>query len=62
MCVVVPFMRRTSSYITPVSLQIVFGCPQINQARRIQLRNHHTGTHIVFAAARRVLGPHVWQV
>lgn len=29
--------------------------------RRNQLRNHHTACHIVFAAARQVLGPHVWQ-
>jgi len=33
----------------------------IDQKRRIQLMSHHTGTHIVFAATRRVLGPHVWQ-
>ena len=33
----------------------------IDEARRNTLRAHHTGTHIVFAACRRVLGPHVWQ-
>jgi len=33
----------------------------IDEQRRDQLRAHHTGTHIVFAACRRVLGPHVWQ-
>jgi len=34
---------------------------EIDVERRSLLRNHHTGTHIVFAACRRVLGPHVWQ-
>ena len=29
--------------------------------RRNTLRAFHTGTHIVYAAARRVLGPHIWQ-
>jgi alanyl-tRNA synthetase len=34
---------------------------KIDSERRNQLRAHHTGTHIVFAACRKVLGPHVWQ-
>lgn len=34
---------------------------QIDKKRRLQLRNHHTAAHIIFAASRHVLGPHVWQ-
>ena len=34
---------------------------KVDEARRRQLRNHHTATHIIFAACRKVLGPHVWQ-
>jgi alanyl-tRNA synthetase len=34
---------------------------RIDIVRRRTLRNHHTATHIVFAACRQVLGPHVWQ-
>ena len=33
----------------------------IDRRRRLQLRNHHTAAHIMFAAARQVLGPHIWQ-
>jgi len=33
----------------------------VQKKRREQLRNHHTGTHIIFAACKQVLGPHVWQ-
>lgn len=33
----------------------------VDEERRSILRSFHTGTHIVYAAARRVLGPHVWQ-
>ncbi|MBW3014008.1 alanine--tRNA ligase [Candidatus Woesearchaeota archaeon] len=33
----------------------------IDQDRRFQLAKHHTATHIVNAAARRILGPHINQ-
>jgi len=29
--------------------------------RRVSLMRHHTGTHLVLGAARRVLGEHAWQ-
>mmetsp|Transcript_3506 Transcript_3506/g.5263 ORF Transcript_3506/g.5263 Transcript_3506/m.5263 type:complete len:480 (-) Transcript_3506:954-2393(-) len=32
----------------------------IDLDRRRQLQAHHTGTHIVFASCRDVLGPHIW--
>ncbi len=33
----------------------------IDWGRRSRLMKHHTATHIILAAARRVLGHHVWQ-
>ena len=33
----------------------------IEWERRISLMRHHTGTHLILGAARRVLGQHVWQ-
>ncbi len=33
----------------------------LDDKRRFQLMQHHTATHIVNAAARETLGPHVWQ-
>lgn len=33
----------------------------VEAERRKILKRHHTGTHIVFASCRKVLGPHVWQ-
>ncbi|MEM0372599.1 MAG: alanine--tRNA ligase [archaeon] len=34
---------------------------KVDEARRTQLMKHHTATHIINGAARRVLGNHVWQ-
>ena len=34
---------------------------QLDWTRRITLARHHTGTHLVIAAARKVLGQHIWQ-
>ena len=34
---------------------------QVNFERRLQLSQHHTTAHIVNAAARKILGNHIWQ-
>ncbi len=34
---------------------------KIDFARRLQLAQHHTSTHIINGAAKRVLGNHIWQ-
>ncbi len=43
----------------PISSGVVRGV--IDWYRRYRLMRHHTATHIVLGAARRVLGEHVWQ-
>ncbi len=39
--------------------QVVHG--RIDFDRRMQLAQHHTGTHILNGAARKILGNHIWQ-
>ncbi len=39
--------------------QLVKG--KIDFKRRLQLAQHHTSTHIINGAAKRVLGNHIWQ-
>jgi len=34
---------------------------KIDWSRRISLMRHHSATHVIMGAARRVLGQHVWQ-
>ena len=34
---------------------------KLDWTRRITLARHHTGTHLVIAAARKILGQHIWQ-
>jgi len=33
----------------------------LEKDRRLALMRHHTSTHIILGAAKKVLGPHVWQ-
>jgi alanyl-tRNA synthetase len=43
----------------PKAGEVVKG--RLDWQRRIALMRHHTGTHVVLGAARRVLGQHAWQ-
>ncbi len=43
----------------PVEGELVRGI--VNRERRFSIMRHHTATHIILGAARRVLGKHAWQ-
>jgi alanyl-tRNA synthetase len=45
--------------VVPKEGDKVTGC--IDWNRRVSLMRHHTGTHVIMGAARRVLGQHIWQ-
>ena len=55
------FLHYLNEAVDPHSLVGAAVHGKIDVERRNTLRAFHTGTHIVYAAARRVLGPHIWQ-
>jgi alanyl-tRNA synthetase len=52
-------LHRTDGSATVRAGDRVHG--RIDRARRVQLMQHHTATHLLNGALREVLGPHVWQ-
>ncbi len=51
-------LHRLNGPLPPVGVR-VHG--KIDEGRRLSRMRHHTATHVILEAARRVLGPHVWQ-
>ena len=45
--------------VHPYKGQIITG--QIDVSRRMALTRNHTATHLIVAAARKILGDHIWQ-
>ncbi|MEM0056972.1 MAG: alanine--tRNA ligase [Candidatus Geothermarchaeota archaeon] len=39
--------------------RVVYG--QLDWSRRLSLMCHHTAAHLLLAAAKKILGPHIWQ-
>ncbi len=51
-------LHRLNGPLPPVGSR-VHG--RVDGERRLSRMRHHTATHVILEAARRVLGPHVWQ-
>lgn len=51
-------LHKVEGSTPPVGVE-VFG--ELDRDRRLRLMRHHTATHILLGAARRVLGKHAWQ-
>ncbi|MDE1820672.1 MAG: alanine--tRNA ligase [Euryarchaeota archaeon] len=54
-------MHRLSHPDAPLPEVGAPGQGRVDPARRRQLMTHHTATHLLNGALRKVLGPHVWQ-
>lgn len=55
------FLHYLDKEVDPLKVIGQLAEGKIDAERRSTLRSFHTGTHIVYAASRRVLGPHIWQ-
>ena len=51
-------LHKIEGNLPPIGTQIV---GFIDDERRSNLSRHHTATHLIGAAAREILGSHVWQ-
>lgn len=52
-------VHKVEGGVPPVGVEVE---GVVDEYRRWQVRRHHTATHIILGAARRILGAHVWQM